>query len=50
MAGPFVREILDAIRPLAGPSHVSSAVLRRVAASLERLAGIMRRRADQADE
>jgi hypothetical protein len=31
-------------------SHVSSTVLRRVAASLERVAGIMRRRADEADE
>ena len=45
--GPFLRETLDAIRPLVEPSQVSGADLRRVATNLERIANLMHRRADQ---
>ncbi len=48
--GPFLREVLDAIRPMVGPEKLSPAALRRVAGSLERIAGLMRRRADQVGE
>lgn len=48
--GPFLREVLDAIRPMAGPEKLSPGHLRRIAASLERIASLMRRRADQVGE
>lgn len=48
--GPFLREVLDAIRPMVGPEKLSPSNLRRVAGSLERIAGLMRRRADQVGE
>jgi hypothetical protein len=47
--GPFLREVFDAIRPLAGPSHVSKTDLVQVAAALEKIANLMRKRAHQAE-
>lgn len=47
--GPFLREVLDAIRPLAGPSHVTKTDLRRVAAALEKIANLMRKRANKTE-
>jgi len=46
---PFVREVLNVIRPMVGPARISPAALRRVANGLDRLAAGMRRRADQTD-
>ena len=48
--GPFLHEILDAIRPLAERSHATNTVLLQVAAHLERIAKLMRRRVHQVNE
>lgn len=48
--GPFLREVFDAVRPMVGPERISPNALRRIAGSLERIAGLMRRRADQMSE
>jgi hypothetical protein len=46
-AGWFLRELLSAVRPLLGAAQVRRGIVLYAAARLERLANIMRRRAEQ---